>query len=342
MIRSSRVFRAMAMCLAVLFAVSSVCEAQRGGAGGRGGFGGGRGGFGGGRGGFGGGRGGFGGGPGGGRGINKVDLLGSEQVQKELKIGEDQMEIVGAALEAYQNDRRELFGGLRDLRDAEPEEQEKMRLKMAKDTKELADETMELVEVALEPDQSARLTGIYLQQLGVRALLEDTTVNSLKLSDEQVAEIKGAIESQQEEQQKLFDEIRSQFAGRFGGGRGGAGGRGGDGGRGGEGADRRGGRDAEGGRGGRGGPGGPGGMRERIEELTKKTEETAMAVLTSEQRDQFEELKGEEFELERRGFGGPGGGGRGGFGGGRDRGGDRGGRERGGDRGGRRDRPEVE
>lgn len=81
--------------------------------------------------------------------------------------------------------------------------------------------------------------------------------------------------------------------------------------------------------------GGGEGMREKMEAATKETEEKLLSVLTSDQKKEFEELKGEDFEFprpERGSFGGRGGGDRGGPGGG-DRGG-RGGRG-GGDRGGR-------
>jgi hypothetical protein len=77
------------------------------------------------------------------------------------------------------------------------------------------------------------------------------------------------------------------------------------------------------------------GMREKIESLRKEIDEQVLAKLTDEQRKQFEELKGEPFEMpegmrRRRGRGGPGGaGGPGGRGrGGRDGGGRQGGGNR--------------
>lgn len=85
------------------------------------------------------------------------------------------------------------------------------------------------------------------------------------------------------------------------------------------------------------------GMREKIREIMtagqKEIEEKVLGVLTSDQKKDYEAMKGKPFEgLDqlRGGFGGRGGdrGGRGGPGGGRGRGGDRGG-----DRGGR---PEID
>ncbi len=84
-------------------------------------------------------------------------------------------------------------------------------------------------------------------------------------------------------------------------------------------------------------------VREQMEAMGKKAGESMLEVLTSEQRTQFDSMKGEKFEFPERGpgFGGPGGpgfGGPGAPGGGR---GDRG--DRGGDRpSGRAERPEIQ
>ena len=98
------------------------------------------------------------------------------------------------------------------------------------------------------------------------------------------------------------------------------------------------------------------GIREKMEKMRDDMEGDVLAVLTSEQKKKFEEMKGEKFEMPegsfgrgrggqsgRGGFGGRGGGeqgGRGGRGGG-ERGG-RGGGERGGRGGGERERPEID
>ena len=77
-------------------------------------------------------------------------------------------------------------------------------------------------------------------------------------------------------------------------------------------------------------------MRQIFADMQAESEEEILAVLTSEQKSQFDEMKGEPFEMpERRGFGrgGPGGPGFGGPGGGGPPGGGRFG-GRGGDRGG--------
>ena len=81
--------------------------------------------------------------------------------------------------------------------------------------------------------------------------------------------------------------------------------------------------------------GGREGMREKIEKMRADMEGDVLAVLTSDQKKKFEEMKGEKFEMPEGSFGR---GGRGGFGG--RGGGEQGGR--GGRGGGERQRPEVE
>lgn len=92
-----------------------------------------------------------------------------------------------------------------------------------------------------------------------------------------------------------------------------------------------------------GGGGGGGQVREQMEAMGKKAGESMLEVLTSEQRTQFDSMKGEKFEFPERapGFGGPGGPGGPGFGGPGGPGGGRG--DRGGDRpSGRAERPEIQ
>jgi len=86
-------------------------------------------------------------------------------------------------------------------------------------------------------------------------------------------------------------------------------------------------------------------MREKFDEARKKGDAKVLAVLTADQKKQFDEMKGKPFEVDRRAL--LSGGGRGGQQGGSrgQGGGDRGGRpggEGGGDRGKRPQRPAAE
>lgn len=241
-----------------------------------------------------GGRGGRGRGFGFGRTINKPTLLGSEQVRKELKIGEEQGKKVEAVLAAYREESQELRSGLR-LRDLSDEEREKKFAEYRKKRSELDKKTEKKLDSALEKDQAKRLNEIALQQQGIGGLMSENVVASLKLSKEQVKKIGAARNDRDEKIRELWSSVRGRGRGRGEGG-------------------------------GRGGFGGWEEIREKSAKIRKDTEKTALATLSEEQREAFEKLKGKKFELDRRSLFRRGRGGRGGgFGG--DRGG-RGGGER--------------
>ena len=82
-----------------------------------------------------------------------------------------------------------------------------------------------------------------------------------------------------------------------------------------------------------------GGMEERLKEFQEKMNKDMIAVLTSEQKKQYEEMKGEEFDMPE---GAMDRGGRGGFGGGRSGDGGRGDADGGGGRGGRGGRGDAD
>jgi hypothetical protein len=240
--------------------------------------GGGQGRRGGGQGGFGGGRGfGFGGG---GMTIDKVVLIGSEQVRKELKVTEEQGKKIEEILTAHREAQRGLMPG-RGNRDASPEERQKAREEATKKTAELSKQTEGKLAAVLEKPQTERLDQILLQQQGADGLVGENVVAALKLSEEQVKKMKGAIATRDEELNKL----RGSF-GRGGGG-GGAGG----------------GNFQE--------------IREKTDKLRKDTDAAVLGFLSKEQSEALAKLKGAAFELDRQSlFRGGFGGGRGGPGGG--------------------------
>lgn len=257
----------------------------------------------------GGGRGGF-GGFGGGRGgfnIDRAALLRADQVRKELKIEEAQAATIDAALEAYREEQRS--NSPRPDRDAlaqmSEEERTKLFEKFQKDREELSKKTDEVLSALLEPDQAKRLDQISLQAKlmlsAVSTLKSDELKAKLSLTDEQVAKLDDVEKTANADMQALFQEMRTAGGGEGGGGRGGF-----------------------------------EQMQEKMSAARAKTSETAMAVLTPDQVNTVNELRGPEFKIDMRtlmggrgGFGGPPGGGD------RRRGGDGGG-------GGRRPRPPAE
>ncbi len=298
----------------------------QGGPGGGGGPGQGRGGFGGGgR----GGPGGFGGGGFGGRGGGGSDmtffLLRVDPVKEEIELMPDQEEAIAKitqppSREGRDGQERERF----DFRNASEEERDEYFAKMREEREERSKKMREQLEEVLLPQQSERLEEIALQMRGVDALRDDKVAGELKITDSQKEEMEKVRDEIRADQEKARSEMRERMQALFQGG--------GDGDR--EAAFAK--------------------IREEGQKMREEAEKKLISVLTSSQQKQFDEMKGEEFEMPEDAFrnafsrggrsggrGGPGGGGFGGRGGsGGGPGGGRGGR--GGDGGGRRSRPEAE
>ena len=323
MLKTNSIFKCSALALAFVVAASAVAEAQPGG-GGRG-FGG-RG--------FGGP--GF-GGPGGPGGADKISLLSNPQVQTELKIASEQKLFLDDIITEHREKQREAFSGIdfRTLRDKPEAEREKIMADMQAKREKLNKDAEAGLQEFLSEEQITRLDQIVLQQRGLRALTDDEVGKKLAITADQKKKIEDAFEAGNEARRKMFEDMRAsrennnQDAGNNNGG------------------DQQGGR-----RGGRGAfdPAAFAEVQKKMEEAGKKTEADVLAVLSADQKKNYDDLKGKPFELERRGFGGPGGpgafGGR--PGGGRPQGdgggrpqGDGGGRPQG-DGGGRPQRPASE
>ena len=308
----------LGLVFATLFAfVASDVMAQRGGPdGGR--DGGRRGGQRGGPGGFGGRGGGFGGGGFGRGGGGMLGLLRNEQIRDEIELMPDQEEAVQKIRDNQENQPRPERPDF-DFRDQSEENRAKIDKWMEKVQKQRAEAEQKVrdqLEEVLFPPQFERLNEIYIQSMGLAALMTDPVIKELKITKDQQAKMREVGETAR-------DEIRSKMREMFSGG----------------------GRPDEGAR---------ESMRETMTNFQKKMEEKILAVLETSQKKEFEEMKGETFEgLGQFGFGGRGGPGGGGFGGRGGRGGpggggfggrggpggDRGRGGRGGDGGGR---PEAE
>jgi len=221
------------------------------------------------------GRGGFGGGGRrGGGGVDAGRLLRNEKVQTELKLDEDQRGELAKLAEEAIDSVREMFSGFRDLSDAERQEKmEEMRTKR----QELQADMRKKLEAVLNTDQVKRLDEITLQVRGIGALADKQYMGKLSITDQQKQGIEDVVEAQRDMQRELFGSFRDL-------------------------------RDLD-----------PDEQQEKMAEMRKKgeeisteTEAAVLELLTAEQRTNFEELKGEPFELDRRelfggGRGGPGG-----------------------------------
>ena len=226
-----------------------------------------------------GGSGGFGGRGGGAPGA--LQLIGREEVRKELKISEEQQGIIRELQQSSRPDFRALLGG--NFRDLSSEEREKKLAELrATSEKKSKEAEADLYGLILDEAQAKRLKQIVLQQKGNRALTEADTAKALGLTATQSATIKAAMETGQKKQQELLSGLRGAFGGRSSGGEKGA-----------EKTERK--RPS----------------REDIQKrfadmqtkgtaLRAETDKAIAAVLTAGQKTKFEALKGPKFELARR------------------------------------------
>ncbi len=121
--------------------------------------------------------GGFGGGFGGG-----TNVLRAPNVQKDLKLSDEQVGKVDATLQSVREKNPLDFASLRDLSD---EERGKKLAEHAKTTTEDVKK-----ELALTADQSHRLDQIILQTQGLQAFASPHVQDKLKLTDDQKAKVK--------------------------------------------------------------------------------------------------------------------------------------------------------
>ena len=212
-----------------------------------------------------------------------LQLIGREEVRKELKIPEEQQGIIRELQTSSRPNFRELLGNIRDL--SREEREKKFAELRASSEKKSKEAEADLYGLILDEGQATRLKQIVLQQKGNRALTEPATAKALGLSAAQVTKIKAATTAGQKKQQELTAGLRNAFGGR------GQRGKKDD-----KSKDKK---DTK---------------RPSREELTKRfadlrtkgeairaeTDKAISAVLTAAQKTKFEELKGPKFELARR------------------------------------------
>jgi Spy/CpxP family protein refolding chaperone len=229
-------------------------------------------------------RGGSGGASFGGRGggaPSALQLIGREEVRKELKISEEQQGIIRELQQSSRPDFRALFGG--NFRDLSREEREKKMAELRTTSEKKSKEAeADLYGLILDEGQTKRLKQIVLQQKGNRALTEADIAKALGLTAAQSAKIKAAMETGQKKQQELTAGLRGAFGGRSSGGEKGA-----------KKTERK--RPSR------------EDIQKRFADMQSKgtairaeTDKAIASVLTTGQKTKFETLKGPKFELARR------------------------------------------
>jgi hypothetical protein len=127
-----------------------------------------------------------------------ANLLRRAEVQTELKLTADQKTKVESMLETLGEERR---GRFQDLRDATPEERQKvMNEWQAEETKR--------VNAILNPDQQKRFRQISLQQEGPMAVSRPDVADELKLTEDQKKKVAEARNQMAEKQRAIFEEAQ--------------------------------------------------------------------------------------------------------------------------------------
>jgi hypothetical protein len=230
-----------------------------------------------------------------GPGDNLLGLLRIPAVREEIELFPDQEEALRKIGERAFEEIREAGGiDFRGLRNASEEERREAFEKLSEQRRKMERKVREGLEEVLLPGQLERLEEIALQQQGVRALTNsDKVAAALEITADQQSKFESIEDKYREKQREVRSEMREMFATRE------------------EPRDRAEIRKAfeE--------------VREKMEQLRKEREKEMLAVLTAEQRQSLNDMKGEPFEMpaaeDRFGRGGPGGFRRGGRGGERDR-----------------------
>ena len=195
------------------------------------------------------------GGFGGLRSLDRMVLIGSEEVQKEISIRPDQKAQIDAILQTANGQERALRSGLRDLPPG------KRRAKMAElQQKRLAIRTDATgqIQSLLDHTQSQRLDEIFLQISGPAALVDKDIAGRLGVSDDQSGDIQAIFTERDRQRRQLFQggfDVRPEERGRLFG---------------------------------------------EMRELMASADSKALQVLSSEQQQAFEKLKGDHFEIDRR------------------------------------------
>jgi Spy/CpxP family protein refolding chaperone len=205
--------------------------------------------------------------------MSKTMLLGSSQVQTELKLSDEQKSQIDTISQEARENMFASFRGFGDIRDL-PEEERNAKLAEAREKMQAAEKaTNEKLAGVLDDAQEKRLNEIQLQAQGPSVFSNEEVAAKLNLTAEQKQKVKDLLDAQREVRDELVggdnlsrEERRAKFEEN----------------------------------------------RAKLEELGKETESGIVDTLTDAQKQQWNEMKGSAFELDRstlqfgRGFGGRG------------------------------------
>ena len=201
-------------------------------------------------------------------------LAGSEAVQKELGLKEDQIAKLKTLGEEARKEMPAFGGPGGGGQDLSADERRKQMAERMEAMQKVNDKYKPKVAEVLDAKQNERLKQIQMQLMGSRIYQDADVIKALDLSKEQQEKLTAT--------NKEFEDKRNEmFRAAFGGG---------------------------------GGAGGGGDARDKMREMTEVNDKKLAEILSKDQAAKLETLKGAKFDVAqlRGGFGGPGGGGPGG------------------------------
>lgn len=158
--------------------------------------------------------GGFGGPPGGGNGL---DLIGDENVRKELDLVEDQVTKLREVGESMRDNMRSAFEGVdfRSLGDLSEEEREARMAPIREKMQKVTADAQKEIDTILLPHQRERLKQIVVQQNIRRqgtsgALTSGALADELKITPEQIEALRAKQEEVQEELRKEMAQLQTE------------------------------------------------------------------------------------------------------------------------------------
>jgi Spy/CpxP family protein refolding chaperone len=190
-----------------------------------------------------------------GRGMSRGSLLGLlrlEQVQKEMKLSEEQTAKVKEVVEKLGAEMREQYAALREI-----EDRDQRRAKMTELSDQSDDKVREQLRDVLEREQMMRLYQIRMQvRPVVDSLANRYVARRLELTEERQQKLAEINKDMQAKQSEAFSSMRDaseeQRSEAFA----------------------------------------------KLRKIRSDADEQALAVLTAEQKEAFEKMKGEKFELQ--------------------------------------------
>ncbi len=143
--------------------------------------------------------------------VRNIFMLRTEQVQKELKLTDEQNSQIDDLAIQLQSDALELFSSMQDLSD---EERKTELPNLMKKFGEKGKELQAKVDGFLNAEQNARMKELSLQQRDAEALGDEDVISALKLTDDQ----KKKLRDVQEEAARQVEEALKPLLGGGGGG----------------------------------------------------------------------------------------------------------------------------